>query len=102
MTAVGSRLVDPSLEQHGDFDTVMVQLKTATGKQCHINNCREAVYGYDQRIEVFGSTGMVLQDNLRPTTIRRWSRTATDAREPLLNFFLDATSRPTSPSSSLR
>ena len=88
MTAVGSRLVDPSLEQYGDFDTVMVQLKTATGKQCHINNCREAVYGYDQRIEVFGSTGMVLQDNLRPTTIRRWSRTATDAREPLLNFFL--------------
>ena len=89
MTAVGSRLVDPSLEQHSDFDTVMVQLKTATGKQCHINNCREAVYGYDQRIEVFGSTGMVLQDNLRPTTIRRWSRTATDAREPLLNFFLE-------------
>jgi myo-inositol 2-dehydrogenase / D-chiro-inositol 1-dehydrogenase len=88
VTAVGSRLVDPSLEQYGDFDTVMVQLKTATGKQCHINNCREAVYGYDQRIEVFGSTGMVLQDNLRPTTIRRWSSTATDAREPLLNFFL--------------
>ena len=68
----------------------MVQLKTATGKQCHINNCREAVYGYDQRIEVFGSTGMLLQDNLRPTTIRRWSSTAaTDAREPLLNFFLE-------------
>ncbi|GLR77441.1 inositol 2-dehydrogenase (plasmid) [Azospirillum oryzae] len=89
VTAVGSRLIDPSLEQYGDFDTVMVQLKTATGKQCHINNCREAVYGYDQRIEVFGSTGMLLQDNLRPTTIRRWSRTATDAREPLLNFFLE-------------
>jgi myo-inositol 2-dehydrogenase / D-chiro-inositol 1-dehydrogenase len=88
VTAVGSRLIDPSLEQYGDFDTAMVQLKTATGKQCHINNCREAVYGYDQRIEVFGSTGMVLQDNLRPTTIRRWSSTATDAREPLLNFFL--------------
>ena len=47
MTAVGSRLVDPSLEQHSDFDTVMVQLRTAGGKQCQINNCREAVYGYD-------------------------------------------------------
>ena len=32
---------------------------------------------------------MVLQDNLRPTTIRRWSSAATDAREPLLNFFLE-------------
>jgi myo-inositol 2-dehydrogenase / D-chiro-inositol 1-dehydrogenase len=47
VTAVGSRLVDPSLEQHSDFDTVMVQLRTAGGKQCQINNCREAVYGYD-------------------------------------------------------
>ena len=81
VTAVGSRLVDPSLEQYGDFDTVMVNLRPPQQVV--------AVYGYDQRIEVFGSTGMVLQDNLRPTTIRRWSRTATGAREPLLNFFLE-------------
>ena len=39
-------------------------------------------------MEVFGSGGMLLNDNLRPTTVRRWTRTATDAREPLLNFFL--------------
>jgi myo-inositol 2-dehydrogenase / D-chiro-inositol 1-dehydrogenase len=89
VTAIASRLVDPGLSAFGDFDTVMVQLKTGSGKQCHINNCREAVYGYDQRIEVFGSKGMLLQDNLRPTTIRRWSSTVTDAREPLLNFFLE-------------
>jgi len=89
VSAIGSRIVDPELEQYADYDTVMLQMKTANGKQCHINNCREAVYGYDQRIEVFGSTGMLLQDNLRPTTIRRWSATATDVREPLLNFFLE-------------
>ncbi|RYE67371.1 MAG: inositol 2-dehydrogenase, partial [Oxalobacteraceae bacterium] len=47
------------------------------------------VYGYDQRVEVFGSTGMLQMDNLRPTTIRRWNADATDAREPLLNFFLE-------------
>ena len=57
----------------------MVQLRTAGGKQCHINNRREAVHGYDQRIEVFGSAGMLLRDSLCPTTIRRWSRTVTDA-----------------------
>jgi myo-inositol 2-dehydrogenase / D-chiro-inositol 1-dehydrogenase len=89
VSAIGSCLVDPGIEKYGDFDTVMVQLRTASGKQCHINNCREAVYGYDQRVEVFGSKGMLLQDNLRPTTIRRWSSTATDAREPLLPFFLE-------------
>jgi myo-inositol 2-dehydrogenase/D-chiro-inositol 1-dehydrogenase len=89
VSAIASRLVDPGIEKFGDFDTAMVQMRTASGKQCHINNCREAVYGYDQRIEVFGSKGMLLQDNLRPTTIRRWSSTMTEAREPLLNFFLE-------------
>jgi myo-inositol 2-dehydrogenase/D-chiro-inositol 1-dehydrogenase len=67
----------------------MVLLQTASGKQAHINNCREAVYGYDQRVEVFGSTGMLTQDNLRPTTMRVTTAETTDAREPLLNFFLE-------------
>lgn len=89
VTAVGSRLIDPSLSQYEDYDTVMVTLQTASGRQAHINNCREAVYGYDQRIEVFGATGMLVQDNLRPTTMRVWTAESTDAREPLLNFFLE-------------
>ena len=67
----------------------IVLVRTASGRQCHINCCREAVYGYDQRMEVSGSKGMLLQENLRPSTIRRWSKDATDAREPLLNFFLE-------------
>ena len=90
LTAIASRLIDPALmEKYHDYDTAMVQMQTASGKQCHINNCRQAVYGYDQRIEVFGSAGMLQMDNLRPTTIRRWNQDATDAREPLLNFFLE-------------
>jgi myo-inositol 2-dehydrogenase/D-chiro-inositol 1-dehydrogenase len=89
ISAIGSRLVDPSLEKLGDYDTVMVQMRTASGKQCQINCCREAVYGYDQRFEVSGSKGMLLQDNLRPSTLRRWTADATDGREPLLNFFLE-------------
>jgi len=90
LTAIGSRVVDsPLMEKYDDYDTAMVQMQTASGKQCHINNCRQAVYGYDQRIEVFGSKGMLQMDNLRPTTIRRWSQDVTDAREPLLNFFLE-------------
>lgn len=90
LSAIGSRLIDPAMmEKYDDYDTAMVQMQTASGKQCHINNCRNAVYGYDQRIEVFGSKGMLQMDNLRPTTIRRWSQDVTDAREPLLNFFLE-------------
>jgi myo-inositol 2-dehydrogenase / D-chiro-inositol 1-dehydrogenase len=89
VSAVGSRVVDPDLSQYEDYDTAMVLLQTASGKQAHINNCREAVYGYDQRVEVFGATGMLTQDNLRPTTMRVTTAETTDAREPLLNFFLE-------------
>ena len=64
-------------------------MRTASGRQCHINNCRQAAYGYDQRIEVFGSRGMLLNDNLRPSTLRRYDAAETEAREPLLNFFLE-------------
>lgn len=87
--ATASRLIDPTLAEIDDFDTVMVNLRTASGRQCHINCCRAAVYGYDQRIEVFGSAGMVMNDNLRPTTVRRWTSTSTESHEPLLHFFLE-------------
>ncbi len=87
--AFGSRLVDPTLDELPDFDSVMVLLRTASGKQCHINGCRQAVYGFDQRVEVFGSKGMLLNENHRQTSLRRWTATATEAREPLLDFFLE-------------
>ena len=89
ITAAASRLVDPALGDVGDFDTVMVQMRTESGRQCHINCCREAVYGYDQRFEVFGSAGMLLNENMRPTTLRRWGKDETDARDRLLAFFLE-------------
>ncbi len=89
ISAVASCLVDPAIGAAGDFDTLMVIMQTASGRQCHINNCRKAVYGYDQRFEVFGSAGMLLNDNLRPSTLRRYGAKETEAREPLLNFFLE-------------
>ncbi|MDU9005393.1 inositol 2-dehydrogenase [Sedimentitalea todarodis] len=89
VSAVGARLIDPTLKQYEDYDTAMVLLQTESGRQAHINNCREAVYGYDQRVEVLGATGMLTHDNLRPTTMRVTTAETTDAREPLLNFFLE-------------
>ena len=87
--ATAGCLVDPTLVQHGDYDTAMVIMRTAGGSQCHINNCRQAVYGYDQRLEVFGSAGMLMNDNLCATTLRRYNAQTTESREPLLNFFLE-------------
>lgn len=87
--ATGSRLIDSTLADIGDFDTVMVQMQTASGRQCHINCCRATVYGYDQRLEVFGAQGLLLNDNLRASTLRRWNATSTEAQDPLLDFFLE-------------
>ncbi|MEO9650382.1 MAG: inositol 2-dehydrogenase [Roseobacter sp.] len=61
--AVGSCLVDPEIGAAGDVDTAMVTLKTASGKLCQINNSRRATYGYDQRVEVHGSKGMLQAAN---------------------------------------
>ena len=87
--ATASCLVDPAIGHAGDHDTAMAIMRTASGRQCHINNCRAAAYGYDQRLEVLGSRGMMLNDNLRATTLRRYTAESTEAREPLLNFFLE-------------
>jgi myo-inositol 2-dehydrogenase/D-chiro-inositol 1-dehydrogenase len=87
--ATASRLVEPGLSELNDYDTLMVVMRTASGRQCHINCCREAVYGYDQRFEIFGSKGMLLNDNLRLTTIRRYRANETEVREPLFTFFLE-------------
>jgi myo-inositol 2-dehydrogenase/D-chiro-inositol 1-dehydrogenase len=87
--AKASRVVDPALmKEFGDYDTLMVIMQTASGKQCHINCCREAAYGYDQRFEILGVKGMLMNDNLRPSTVRRYNATETEALPPLLNFFL--------------
>jgi myo-inositol 2-dehydrogenase / D-chiro-inositol 1-dehydrogenase len=89
VSATASCLVDPAIGKADDYDTLMVILQTDSGRQCHINNCRQAVYGYDQRLEVFGSAGMLLNDNLRASTLRRYGAKETEARETLLNFFLE-------------
>lgn len=87
--AKATRLVDSALmAEFDDYDALMVIMQTASGKQCHINCCREAVYGYDQRFEILGSKGMLLNDNLRPSTVRRYNANETEALQPLLNFFL--------------
>jgi myo-inositol 2-dehydrogenase/D-chiro-inositol 1-dehydrogenase len=87
--AKAARIVDPKLmKEFDDYDTLMVIMQTASGKQCHINCCREASYGYDQRFEILGSKGMLMNDNLRPSTVRRYNATETEALPPLLNFFL--------------
>ena len=64
--AAGEVLVDPAIGQAGDLDTVLVSLRYANGALGSIDNSRRAVYGYDQRIEVFGSAGGIIVTNRTP------------------------------------
>ncbi len=57
--AAGACLVDPRIGEAGDIDTAMVLLRMPSGALCHIDNGRRAVYGFDERVEVFGERGML-------------------------------------------
>jgi len=87
--AFGSSLVDPEIGQLGDIDTCTLTLKARSGAQIQINNSRRCSYGYDQRVEVFGSKGMLQAGNLRATVVESWNAERTAARDPLLNFFIE-------------
>ena len=85
--ARGAVLVDARVKTEGnDIDTAMVMLRTRSGRLCAIMNSRRAVYGYDQRIEVFGEKGMLRAANLTPTTVERFGAEATCADNPWPNF----------------
>ncbi|MEY4092170.1 MAG: inositol 2-dehydrogenase [Pseudomonadota bacterium] len=90
VSATGSRLVDPALMNRcNDFDTVVVTMTTRSGKQAIITNSRQAVYGYDQRVELFGNKGMLISENRRHTQVTKHLKDATSISEPLLNFFIE-------------
>ena len=86
--AAGGVLVDPAIGEAGDVDTALITLHFANGVLGAIDNSRKAVYGYDQRVEVFGSAGCVTADNDYPNTAR-----IADAqrvhRDLPLNFFME-------------
>lgn len=67
--AVGSVLIDAAIGEAGDVDTAVVTLKFENGVIATIDNSRKAVYGYDQRVEVFGSKGCVKNENDIPNTV---------------------------------
>lgn len=86
--AVASSIVDPEIGKAGDVDTAAVLLKTASGKICQISCSRRATYGYDQRIEVHGSKGLLTAGNVLETTVKFASKSGISA-DPVQNFFLE-------------
>ena len=69
--AMAGCLVDPVIGELGDVDTAKLLLTTPSGRVCLISNSRRSGYGYDQRVEAFGSKGALCLDNLREDGVSR-------------------------------
>lgn len=70
--ATGSRMVDPRLEEFGDVDTAVITLKLSNGGLVVLDNTRRASYGYDEKIEVYGSEGMIESRRNRTGSVSRY------------------------------
>lgn len=86
--AYGAVLVDPAIGEAGDIDTAVISMKLANGAIAVIDNCRRASYGYDQRVEAFGSLGQVAISNDSESTAVVSDANGVHGEVPL-NFFLE-------------
>ena len=89
VAAFVNALIAPEVRELGEHDTAMIVLRTANGRQCSITNYRKATYGYDQRVEAVGELGMIKAENRRATTVERWDGSRTEAKDPILHFFIE-------------
>jgi len=81
-------LVDPAIGEAGDVDTAVISLKFENGAIGVIDNCRRAAYGYDQRVEVFGSKGAACASNDTPSNVVLMDENGCTGEKPLY-FFLE-------------
>jgi myo-inositol 2-dehydrogenase/D-chiro-inositol 1-dehydrogenase len=88
LVASGNCCIDSAIGCAGDVDTAVVVLKFQSGALGAIDNSRQAVYGYDQRIEVFGSEGSVIVGNKTPTEVTVHKADSIHGEKPLF-FFLE-------------
>lgn len=86
--AVGGVMVDPQIGETGDIDTAIITMRFENGVIGTIDNSRKAVYGYDQRVEVFGSEGVVVISNNTPDTAVVSNASGIHAPLPLF-FFIE-------------
>ena len=86
--AKGAHLVSNEIKEAGDIDSAMITLKFKSGALGIIDNSRQALYGYDQRIEAFGEKGCLFARNEKQDTVDYWGQ-ETLCRKPLPFFFLE-------------
>ncbi|MCP3971749.1 MAG: inositol 2-dehydrogenase [Rhodobacteraceae bacterium] len=88
LTATGSSIVDPEIGAAGDVDTAVVTMTYADGRIAVIKNSRRAVYGYDQRVELLGSEGLLQAQNMLENTVVKSTTAGVTGAKPTF-FFLE-------------
>ena len=87
--ASGSNISDKRFNKIKDFELASCIIQSKNGVQCIITNSRHCSFGYDQRVELFGSKGMIISENKRENEISLYSSSSTSNKAPLLNFFIE-------------
>jgi myo-inositol 2-dehydrogenase/D-chiro-inositol 1-dehydrogenase len=86
--ATGANVVADYIAELGDIDSAVVVMRGADGALCHVTNSRHSAFGYDQRLEAFGSDGMLSVGNQHATSVRLSNASQTEAAPEYFNFFL--------------
>ena len=89
VSARGYNQFSEDIERLGDFDSTAIAMRTATDQSIIISNSRHAAYGFDQRLEALGSSGMVRVENVTDTEVRIYNSHGVETRFPYQNFFLE-------------
>ena len=87
--ATGEKFTEKKFKKINDLNLATVIMKSKKGVQCIISNSRHCSFGYDQRIELFGSKGMIISDNQRELQTVLYSKRSTDSKVLLKNFFIE-------------
>ena len=87
--ATGSNISDQRFNKIKDYELATTVLKSKKGVQCIITNSRHCSFGYDQRVELFGSKGMIISENKRENETSLYSSNSTSGKEPLMHFFVE-------------
>jgi len=87
--ASGANSFSDDIKSLGDYDSAVVTLRGDNNELITIINSRHASYGYDQRLEAFGSKGALLATNVSPTTVKLYNDKTVEGRNPYMEFFLE-------------
>ena len=89
LIATGSNISDKRFNKIKDYELASCMIRSKKGIQCIITNSRHCSFGYDQRVELFGTKGMIISENKRNNEISFHSNNSTSSKSPLMHFFVE-------------